>query len=104
MTTRPLFAMMILTLALASSAAAQSAGAQAPAAKAGKHSVWTGVLIGAAAGGAVGFAVGRRLDSPVCPRPGVECGQGAVVGTATGALWGAGGGWLASVLIRRGKP
>jgi hypothetical protein len=57
--------------------------------------------MGAGAGAVLGYGVGRRTDSPTCPRSGIECGQGATLGTVTGALWGAAGGWLADVLIRK---
>lgn len=63
--------------------------------------VANGVLMGAATGAVLGYGVGRRVDSPACPRPGIECGQGATLGTVTGALWGAAGGWLADTLIRK---
>ena len=63
--------------------------------------VWNGVLIGAAAGSLAGFGLGRSLDSPSCPRPAIECGQGAIIGTVGGALWGAAGGWIADALIRK---
>ena len=63
--------------------------------------VWNGVLIGAAGGALLGFGLGRSLDSPSCPRSGIECGQGAVVATVSGAIWGAVGGWIADALIRK---
>jgi hypothetical protein len=60
-----------------------------------------GLLIGAGAGAVLGYGVGRGVDSPSCPHPGIECGQGATLGTVTGALWGAVGGWLVDTLIRK---
>jgi len=63
--------------------------------------VWNGVLMGAAGGALLGFGLGRSLDSPSCPRPGIECGQGAVVATVSGVIWGAVGGWVADALIRK---
>jgi hypothetical protein len=59
------------------------------------------VLIGAGAGALAGFGLGRSLDSPACPRPGIECGQGAMVGAVGGAFWGAIGGWITDALIRK---
>ena len=64
-----------------------------------RDSVWNGVLIGAGVGALAGFGLGRSLDSPACPRPGIECGQGAIVGTVGGAFWGAIGGWITDALI-----
>jgi hypothetical protein len=66
-----------------------------------RDSVWNGVLIGAGAGALAGFGLGRSLDSPACPRPGIECGQGAMVGAVGGAFWGAIGGWITDALIRK---
>jgi hypothetical protein len=66
-----------------------------------RDSVRNGVLLGAGAGAALGFATGRSADSPACPRPGIECGQGAMIGTVGGALWGAVGGWIVDLLIRK---
>ena len=66
-----------------------------------RDSVANGLLIGAGAGAVLGYGVGRRTDSPTCPRSGIECGQGATLGTVAGALWGAAGGWLADMLIRK---
>ena len=63
--------------------------------------VANGLLIGAGAGAVVGYGLGRGVDSPSCPREGIECGQGATLGTVTGALWGAVGGWLVDTLIRK---
>jgi hypothetical protein len=64
-----------------------------------RDSVWNGVLIGAGVGALAGFGLGRSIDSPACPRSGIECGQGAIVGTVGGAFWGAIGGWIADALI-----
>ena len=64
-----------------------------------RDSVWNGVLIGAGVGALAGFGLGRSLDSPSCPRSGIECGQGAIVGTVGGAFWGAIGGWIIDALI-----
>jgi|SoiMethySBSTD1v2_1073268.scaffolds.fasta_scaffold41756_1 hypothetical protein len=64
-----------------------------------RDSVWNGVLIGAGVGALAGFGLGRSLDSPACPRSGIECGQGAIVGTVGGAFWGAIGGWITDALI-----
>jgi hypothetical protein len=66
-----------------------------------RDSVWNGVLIGAGAGALAGFGLGRSLDSPACPRTGIECGQGAMVGAVGGAFWGAIGGWITDALIRK---
>jgi hypothetical protein len=66
-----------------------------------RDSVRNGLLIGGAAGALMGFAVGRSADSPSCPRSGLECGQGAMLGTVGGALWGAVGGWITDALIRK---
>jgi hypothetical protein len=66
-----------------------------------RDSVRNGVLLGAGAGAALGFAAGRSADSPACPRSGIECGQGALIGTVGGAFWGAVGGWIADALIRK---
>jgi hypothetical protein len=66
-----------------------------------RDSIWNGLLIGAGAGALVGFTRGRSLDSDGCPRSGIECGQGAVIGTVSGALWGAVGGWIADALTRK---
>jgi uncharacterized protein YcfJ len=63
--------------------------------------VRNGVLIGAGAGALIGLLIGRGTDSPSCPTPGVECGQGAAVGTVAGALWGGLGGWLVDARTRR---
>jgi len=65
-----------------------------------RDSTKNGALIGAGTGALVGFGVGRAADSPSCPRPGIECGQGSALGAITGALWGAAGGWIADTLIR----
>jgi hypothetical protein len=63
--------------------------------------VRNGILIGLGAGALAGYAIGRTADSPSCPRAGIECGQGAMVGTVSGALWGAVGGWITDLLIRK---
>ena len=65
-----------------------------------RDSVKNGVLIGAGVGALVGIGAGRSADSPACPRPGIECGQGSALGMVAGALWGAVGGWIADALIR----
>jgi hypothetical protein len=66
-----------------------------------RDSVRNGLLLGAATGAGIGFVAGRRADSPSCPRSGIECGQGAVIGTAGGAFWGGVGGWIADTLIQK---
>ena len=66
-----------------------------------KDSIQNGVLIGAAAGGLLGFLHGKRFDSPSCPSAGSECGQGAGLGLAGGAFWGGVTGWIADVLVRK---
>jgi hypothetical protein len=66
-----------------------------------RDSVWNGVLIGAGAGALLGYGAGRRLDSPSCPRSGIECGQGAMLGTVGGAFWGAFSGWIDDALVRK---
>jgi hypothetical protein len=66
-----------------------------------RDSVRNGLLIGAGAGALLGFGLGRKADSPGCPRAGIECGQGAMIGTVGGAFWGAAGGWIVDTLIRR---
>lgn len=66
-----------------------------------RDSVLNGVLIGAGAGALLGFGLGRSADSPSCPRSGIECGQGAMLGTVNGAVWGALSGWLTDALIRK---
>lgn len=66
-----------------------------------RDSVWNGLLMGAGAGALLGFGFGRSVDSPACPRPRIECGQGAVIGTVGGGLWGAVGGWITDALIRK---
>ena len=66
-----------------------------------RDSSMDGLLIGAGAGAVIGYGVGRRVDSPSCPRSGVECGQGATLGVVTGVLWGASIGWFADTLIHR---
>lgn len=66
-----------------------------------RDAVGNGLLIGAGAGAVAGFAVGRTLDSPACPRSAAECGQGAAIGAVGGAFWGAVGGWITDALIRK---
>ena len=66
-----------------------------------RDSVRNGLLIGIGTGALLGFLAGRAADSPTCPRPGIECGQGALLGTIGGAAWGGFGGWLIDMLIRR---
>ncbi len=66
-----------------------------------RDSIWNGVLMGAGAGALVGLGVGRSADSRSCPRSAVECGQGVLIGTAGGAIWGALGGWVVDALIRK---
>ena len=62
--------------------------------------VSNGLLIGAGTGAVLGFGIGRRLDSPAC-RPGIECGQGAALGTINGVMWGAVAGWMVDTLHRK---
>ena len=63
-------------------------------------SVRNGVFLGAAAGALIGFFAGKSVPEGPCP-PSQECGQGAVIGTAGGAVWGGVGGWIADALIRK---
>jgi hypothetical protein len=65
-----------------------------------RDSVRNGLLIGLGTGALVGFLGGRSADSASCPRSGIECGQGALIGVVGGAFWGAGAGWITDVLIR----
>lgn len=65
-----------------------------------RDSVKNGVLIGLATGAMAGYSIGRRWDSPTCPRAGIECGQGGTTGAFGGAFWGAIGGWITDALIR----
>jgi ElaB/YqjD/DUF883 family membrane-anchored ribosome-binding protein len=81
------------TVQLAATASAKTTG------RPHRDSVWNGVLIGAGVGALAGFGLGRSFDSPACPRSGIECGQGAFVGTVGGAFWGAISGWIADALI-----
>jgi hypothetical protein len=60
-----------------------------------------GLLIGLGSGALVGFLAGRGADSPTCPRTGLECGQGVLLGTVGGATWGAVGGWVTDTLVRK---
>jgi len=66
-----------------------------------KDSIRNGLLIGNGAGALVGFRLGRSRDFPSCPRSGIECGQGAVVGTVSGALWGTVAGWITDALVHK---
>ena len=63
-------------------------------------SVRNGLAIGLGSGALVGFLAGRAADSPTCPRSGIECGQGALLGTVGGAVLSAVGGWLIDALTR----
>ena len=62
-----------------------------------RDSVSNGLLIGGGTGAVLGCGIGRRSDSPTC-RPGIECGQGAALGTITGAMFGAAAGFLIDAL------
>jgi hypothetical protein len=62
--------------------------------------VSNGLLIGGGTGAVLGFGIGRRLDSPAC-RPGIECGQGAALGTINGVMFGAAAGFLIDALHRK---
>jgi hypothetical protein len=66
-----------------------------------RDSVRNGLVIGLGSGALVGFLAGRAADSPACPRSGIECGQGALLGTVGGAVLGAVGGWLVDALARK---
>jgi uncharacterized membrane protein (Fun14 family) len=66
-----------------------------------RDSVRNGLLIGLGSGAILGFLAGTAADSPTCPRPGIECGQGALLGTVGGAFWGGVGGWLIDALVRK---
>ena len=59
--------------------------------------VSNGLLLGGGTGAVLGFGLGRRLDPQAC-RPGIECRQGAALGTINGAMWGAVAGWLVDTL------
>ena len=63
-----------------------------------RDSVRNGLAIGLGSGALLGFLAGRAADSPTCPRSGIECGQGALLGTVGGAVLGAVGGWLIDAL------
>jgi len=63
--------------------------------------VHDGVLKGLAIGAVAGYVLGRRADSPACARRGIECGQGAVIGSYGGGFWGAIGGWIADAVTRK---
>ena len=67
----------------------------------GRDSVRNGLFTGLGAGALIGWVAGRAADSPTCPRSGIECGQGAIIGTVSGAVWGAVGGWITDALIRK---
>jgi hypothetical protein len=70
----------------------------------GRDPVRNGLLIGVGTGAVLGFLVGRTTDSPSCrlePRPPLDCGQGALLGTIGGAFWGGVGGWITDALIRK---
>jgi hypothetical protein len=66
-----------------------------------RDSIRNGLLIGAGGGALLGYGLGRSADSPACPQSGSECGQGALIGTVGGALWGAIGGWITDTVIRK---
>ena len=66
-----------------------------------RDSVRNGLLIGVGTGALLGFGLGRSVDSPNCPRSGIECGQGALIGTVGGAFWGGVSGWITDLLIRK---
>jgi hypothetical protein len=63
-----------------------------------RDSVRNGLLIGLGSGAVLGSFAGRATDSPTCPASGIECGQGALLGTVGGAILGAVGGWLIDAL------
>lgn len=65
-----------------------------------RDSVRNGLLVGLGSGAVVGFLAGRSADSPTCPRSGIECGQGALLGAIGGSFGGAVGGWLVDALVR----
>lgn len=65
-----------------------------------RDSVRNGLLIGVGGGALLGFFAGRAADSPTCPRPGIECGQGPLLGTIGGAALGGIGGWVIDALTR----
>ena len=64
-----------------------------------RDSARNGLLMGAGIGALMGFGIGRSLDAPGCSRSGLECGQGAVIGTVGGAFWGGLAGWIADALV-----
>lgn len=66
-----------------------------------RDSARNGLLIGLGTGALLGFLVARTADSPSCPRSGIECGQGALLGAVGGAFWGGVGGWITDALIRK---
>ena len=63
-----------------------------------RDSVRNGVLVGLGTGAAIGFFLGRRADGPGPCSSGSECGQGAMMGTVGGALWGGIAGWIVDAL------
>ena len=65
-----------------------------------RDSVRNGLVIGVGSGALLGFLAGRAEDSPNCPRSAIECGQGALLGTVGGAVWGAVAGWLIDAVTR----
>jgi hypothetical protein len=65
-----------------------------------RDSLRNGLVIGVGSGALLGFLAGRAEDSPNCPRSAIECGQGAVLGTVGGAVWGAVAGWLIDAVTR----
>ena len=65
-----------------------------------RDSVRNGLAIGLGSGALLGFLAGKAADSPTCPRSGIECGQGALLGAVGGAILGAVGGWLIDALTR----
>jgi hypothetical protein len=64
-------------------------------------SVRNGFVIGFGGGALLGFLAGRAADSPACPRSGIECGQGAMLGTVAGAIWGGVGGWFIDAVTHK---
>ncbi len=64
-----------------------------------RDSVRNGLLVGLGTGAVLGFLVGRTADSSSCS-PGIECGQGALLGTIGGAFWSGVAGWITDTLTR----